>query len=85
MRVGQRLDWGWAMSSLVRGTGLRADRLLNRSNRFASRWLQAWLEDVFPAPIAYGAAHGPFCSASLCHNAARGLTSWLKPTPTLNR
>ncbi len=29
--------------------------------------------------------HGPVCSASLCHNAARGLTSRAQPTPTLNR
>jgi len=67
MRVGQRLDWGWAMSSLVQGTGLRraspredrftrADRLLSRLNRFASGWLQACWEDVFPALITCGAA-----------------------------
>ena len=38
-----------------------------------------------PCPDRLWGRHGPVCSASLCHNAARGLTSAAQPTPPLNR
>ena len=64
---------------------LGADRLLHRLTRCASGRLQACLEDVFPAPIACGAA--TVQSAALAYATVLPEVSpqELNPPPTLNR